>query len=298
MARKWHPIPALLASVLTVGAYAQDPANYFQPTGHPEGMGSVLEPLLPPVILGNGPRPGAGATLMAPAFSPLPAGIVGLEIADDPVRGYLWVVCEGTATAPGFIFQIDKVTMGLAGGTTPLVTNELDAGVGSPPGPDIDGLADGVAVLPSGNLLVADFNGDVLRFDDTLFEIDPMTGGATATLANFWYLDSATPGCGGCRPNTNTNVPLERIEQALGVDTSDSGIGGPGPIFIGAMQGFFGISHVTLTPGLPGTWNLVRRYATDGRIGSFTGLRSGPGDGQRPSERVLDHRRHRSRGGL
>jgi hypothetical protein len=201
---------------------------------------------------------------MAPAFNPLPAGVVGLEITDDLARGHLWLVCENSVVPSplAMIFQIDRVTMGLAAGTVPLVTDELDAGGGSPPGADIDGPTDGVAVLPSGNLLVSDFNGDVLRFDDTLFELNPGTGGATATLVNVWYLDSATPGCAGCRPNTNTNVPLQRIEQVLGVDTSGGGIGGPGPIFVGALQGFFGISHVTLTPGLPGTWNLVRRYLT------------------------------------
>jgi hypothetical protein len=209
--------------------------------------------------------------LQAPA--PLP---YGAEF--DPGRSLLWLSNE-SPTANLHLFDVRVLP------PHPVGTGFTDEGahVNAPGVAVVDGPANGLEVIVrdtpwdparrSNTLLVADYNGDLNRFDDTLYEYDPdqdvgASGGTV--IRNVWYLDSASASCPlTCRPNTNQDQPMVRVNQAQGVAARRTRPEDPPDaqeIFVtsNARQDA-DISMISVTPGSPGTWR--RRQAIASPLG-------------------------------
>jgi len=231
-----------------------------------------VPPEAPPATLsGTGARPGAGVRLMNGVAQPASWNSTGMD--HDPTRGIIFVGAQisSPATPNAHLYAVEPMAMTqyTTSNYSYIDTATLDGG--GPPGPDIAGPVNGVEVQGNGNVLITDFNGDTFRFDDTIAQIDPGTGGSTATLLSFWYLDSEN--CpSGCRANTNTDLPQNRLDQVLGITTSGGGPSGPNPVFAGsALSGPRGLYRISLVPGTPGTWSLVSRLTppTGGAVVDF-----------------------------
>ncbi|THB81537.1 MAG: hypothetical protein D3926_01630 [Desulfobacteraceae bacterium] len=108
-----------------------------------------------------------------------------------------------------------------------------------------DGNSTGVCVLPNGNLLLADYEGDLSVIDDYLFEVNPDTG----TLVNYWPLDGSTFGA-----NNNTSTDGTRIDQVV-----DVAVDPKGNVFVTSFGDNY-VYQLTLVPGMPGTWSTTAAY--------------------------------------
>jgi len=222
----------------------------------------------PPAALG--PRlPGAGVPVTGALQPPasLPYGAVF-----DPSRSLLWLSNESQG-ANLHLYDVRQLPPPQVGTG---FTNE-GAHVSAPGIAVVDGPANGLDVVVrdtpgdparrSNTLLVVDYNGDLNRFDDTLYEYDPdrdVGASGAAVIRNVWYLDSASASCPvSCRPNTNQDQPMVRVNQAQGVAARRTRPEDPPEaqeIFVtsNARQDA-DISMISVTPGNPGTWR--RRQA-------------------------------------
>jgi len=198
-----------------------------------------------PAAASPGTFPGAGTRLQGPVSPPPPAKPIG--IAYDRFRTLLWAATENSLNdGRPDLFALLPSNLSVF---TSIVLDELPC---TPAGPAvIDGWVDEVAVLDDGSLLLDDYNGDLMRFDDTLFEIDPS---APQLVRNVWYLDSSS--CPAtCRPNTNANLPQDSIGNVAGLAVRQTTIASPmQQIWIGAFVPSGFIKRVQLTPGCPGSW--------------------------------------------
>jgi hypothetical protein len=198
-----------------------------------------------PAAASPGTFPGAGTRLQGPVSPPPLSQPVG--IGYDRFRTLLWLATETSLNdqRPD-LFALLPSNLSVF---TSIVLDELPCTPGGPA--VVDGWVDEVAVLDNGNLLLDDYNGDLMRFDDTLFEIDPS---APQRVRNVWYLDSSSC-AGSCRPNTNANVPQDSIGNVAGLAVRQTTIPSPmQQIWIGAFVPSGSIKRVQLTPGCPGTW--------------------------------------------
>jgi hypothetical protein len=174
------------------------------------------------------------------------------EIVHDAARNQLWIGHNTTTAGTATITTANPAT--LAPNVPTIVVDEMDAGGGSPAGPDVDGAVTGLSLLSNGNLLCTDNQGDGLRFSDTIFEVDPTIPG----LVSFWYTNGRI--CAACRPNTNIDVPTRDLFAVSSITAS-----GGGPIFVTRAlnnRGTTVLTRVELTPGVPGTWRLLQDVPT------------------------------------
>jgi hypothetical protein len=198
---------------------------------------------------GPGTRPGAGTVLIPPTMAPTTHMS---EAGHDPVLNRMWI---GTSNAAGGVFNVVSIdlTTGMPGPN--LLLDEMDAGGGSPAGPDVDGPVDGLSVLANGNLLCTDQGGDGTRFGDTIFEIAPAGPG----LANFWYTSNRL--CTACRPNTNLDVPQRDLIGVAAISAS-GGLLMPGTdVFVARAtpdRATTTLARIELLPGQPGGWRLLQ----------------------------------------
>jgi hypothetical protein len=184
---------------------------------------------------------------------PMPGPLTHMtEASHDPAANLIWIGSANPAAGAPTIGSVNPATL-VAGPM--LVVDELDAGGGSPAGPDVDGPVDGISVTMGGTLLCADRGGDGVRFSDTLFEV----GTVAPTLLNFWYLNGRA--CASCRPNTNIDVP-QRDLFAVGAISASRGLAMPGTdVFVarGATdRGTTTLARIELLPGQPGAWRLLQ----------------------------------------
>ncbi|MGD8435886.1 MAG: M4 family metallopeptidase, partial [Syntrophobacterales bacterium] len=147
---------------------------------------------------------------------------VSLGLDYDAQRGGVWLAAED-----GYVYLIDVDAPHSTLQTIDLVGIAVAA----------DGNSDGACVLANGNILLADFNGDLTNIDDYLFEIDPNTN----TLINYWPLDGSW--------NTSTDGTF--IDTIIGVE-----IGPNGNAFVTSAFDNY-IYEIALVPGLPGSWSTV-----------------------------------------
>jgi hypothetical protein len=203
-----------------------------------------------PAPAGPGTRPGAGTVLVPPRQVPAPAAGLS-EITHDPARSLFWT----GHTTGGVLENIRSVFPDtLLPAPRTIQTDELDAGPGSPAGPDVDGPVNGLGLLASGNLLASDDLGDNVRFSDTLYEVDPTTG----ALVHFWYLNGQA--CDTCRPNTNTDLPQRHL-WTVGALSASRGDPASDPVFVARRfnnRAATVLARVRLLPGTPGSWSLVQ----------------------------------------
>jgi len=141
----------------------------------------------------------------------------------DAQRGGVWIAAED-----GHIYLVDV-------DAPHSVLKSIDlVGIAIAP----DGNSNGVCVLSNGNLLLADYNGDLgTNIDDYLFELNP----DTQTLVNYWPVDGTM----------NTSTDVTNINSVIGVE-----IGSNGHAFITSADNN-SIYEIALVPGNPGTWSTV-----------------------------------------
>lgn len=169
----------------------------------------------------------------APIFSFPSLSTSALGVDYDPVRGGLWVACE---TGNAYLHDVNDGTL--------MQTLSL-VGISLAP----DGYQDGVDVLPNGNLLFADYNGDLANIDDYLFEVDPDAG----TLVNYWPLDGTW----------NTSTDGTNIDVVI-----DVALGANGNYFVTSITDNT-IYEIALTPGSPGTWETIDTHTPPTMSGSI-----------------------------
>jgi len=204
----------------------------------------------------NGGFPNAGSVLEGP-YNPPVNVLYGLKF--DLARRWVWAGTEASMVSAGQpdIYILDHRQSFQVIST--LVTDELRSA--SSPVAQIDGPVDELALLGNGDLLCADYNGDLTRFDDTLFLLNPTS---PPTLKGVWYLDDL--GCpGSCAANGNTNNPRDRVDALAGLAVRrtfeiNASNQATQEIFVGQyMQGAV-IRQIELTPGTPGTWATRRTH--------------------------------------
>ena len=161
-----------------------------------------------------------GGTALIESFASPSTATLGLDY--DAQRGGVWVAAED-----GNIYLVDVDSPHSVLTTINLVGIAIAS----------DGNSDGVCVLSNGNLLLADYNGDLSVIDDYLFEIDP----DTQTLVNYWPVDGAM----------NTSTDGTNIDVVIGVE-----IGSNGHAFV-TSYGDNNVYEIALVPGNPGTWSTV-----------------------------------------
>jgi len=249
------------------------------------GVGLAGPPLATVRLGAPPPLPCAGTLLGSqpfPAFTQSPPDVTGLAYDRSRPGGVVWAADRNRASDP---------TQPSLFALTPTVTHAvltrivcLDSAAVTQPGiARTSGQFEGLAIVPSRagflgrrTLLATDADGDLLRFDDHLAEVDPdvpAPGAGAANLRNVWYLDSSS--CPAtCAPNTNANVPQARIDAVQFVLDLDYI---PGEAADDRHQVLLGVScrragncgaapwgwFVSLTEGTPGSW-LVRGPATGG----------------------------------
>ncbi|MBN2491531.1 MAG: hypothetical protein JXQ29_11845 [Planctomycetes bacterium] len=217
---------------------------------------AALPPTPIPTLALHGVYPNAGLVLEGPYTPPVPL-LFALKF--DAARRWTWAGTEGSMLAPARpdLYVLDHTNRMQVLST--LVTDELRAP--GAPAAQIDGPVDELALLGNGDLLCADYNGDLRRFDDTLFLLDPTGSGV---LKGVWYLDDL--GCPGvCAPSTNTNVPRDRIDAVAGLAarrTFEISLASrtTQEIYVGQYLPSAVIRQIELTPGTPGTWATRRTY--------------------------------------
>jgi hypothetical protein len=185
------------------------------------------------ILLGRLELPAAAGDLLDSFPSPITSPI-GIDY--DPVRGGVWIASESG--------QIAMVNL-----NSPYETQKILSLVGIAIASD--GYSDGVAVLPNGNLLLADYQGDLMNIDDYLFEINPDTG----TLVNYWPLDGAW----------NTSVDGTNINVVVDVE-----LGPNGNVYV-TSAGNNAVYEIGLLPGTPGYWYTVAVH-TATTVGNVVGI--------------------------
>ena len=203
-----------------------------------------------------GGYPNAGLVIDGPRTPPV-ALLYALQF--DPARRLVWAGTEASMVSAGQpdIYMLDHENTFQVLCT--IVTDEL-RGPGAPAA-QIDGPVDELTLLGNGDLLCADYNGDLKRFDDTLFLLDPASPGV---LKGLWYLDDL--GCpGSCAPNTNTNVPRDRVDAVAGLAVRrtyeiSAASRATQEIYVSQYLPSAVIRQLELTPGTPGTWATRRTY--------------------------------------
>ncbi|NJD56735.1 MAG: hypothetical protein FIA94_10075 [Nitrospirae bacterium] len=149
------------------------------------------------------------------------AGAIGLTY--DPARRGVWIIAESGQIV-------------LKAATLPYATIRAVSLVGVAIAPD--GNSDGGDVLPNGNLILADYQGDGgTTINDYLFEVDP----DTSTLVNYWPVDGSF----------NTSTDGTNIDLVIDVK-----MGPNGHAYV-TTAGNNNIYEIELQPGLPGTWRTV-----------------------------------------
>lgn len=161
-----------------------------------------------------------GGTALIESFASPSTDTLGLDY--DAQRGGVWVASED-----GNIYLVDVDLPHSVLTTINLVGIAMAS----------DGNSDGVCVLSNGNLLLADYNGDLSVIDDYLFEINP----DTQTLVNYWPVDGAM----------NTSSDGTNIDTVVGVE-----IGSNGHAFVTSAGDNY-IYEIALIPGNPGAWSTV-----------------------------------------
>ena len=202
--------------------------------------------------------PNAGLVVTGPYVPPVN---VLYALQYDPLYRWVWAGGEASLISTG---QPDLFILDQNNGfqvLSTIVTDEL-RGPGALQA-QIDGPVDEIALLGDGCLLCADYNGDLSRFDDTLFMLDPSNPGV---LKGVWYLDDL--GCpGSCVANTNTNVPQDRVDAVAGlalrrtyaITASNQA---SQEIYVSQFLPSALIRQIELTPGTPGTWATRRVYVS------------------------------------
>lgn len=210
-----------------------------------------------------GPLPGAGQQFGPTVIPPVP---LLYALQHDPARRFVWAGTEASRLTAGLgdLYLLDH-TRGYSV-ITSLVTDELQApGVNAP---QIDGPINELALLGNGELLCADFNGDLTRFDDTIFLLDVQSP-PSPVLNGVWYVDDL--GCpGNCAVNGNTNTPKDRIDFLAGLAVRRTyGITATNQsrqqIFVGQYLPTSFVREIELTPGTaggPGTWATRRMHVS------------------------------------
>jgi hypothetical protein len=184
--------------------------------------------------------PSAGLALPAAAgdlldsFSSPVGSPIGIDY--DPVRGGVWIASESG--------QIARVGINSPYETQKVLSLAGIAVAG-------DGSSTGVAVLPNGNLLLADFQGDLAAIDDYLFEVNPDTG----TLVNYWPLDGAG----------NTSINGTNIDSVIDVE-----LGPNGNAYVTSANNN-AVYEIGLLPGMPGAWYTVAVH-TATTVGNALGI--------------------------
>jgi hypothetical protein len=243
----------------------------------------------------TGPFPGAGRILGGQPQPTFPHPIATfpdcLEMAYDRSRGLLWGGDEN---------RLYSTVWPSLWSLTPTIPHQLvnarvcmnSACVSNPGVPVTSSQFTGISIVPSRSgfngrrtLLCSDFNGDLNRFDDHLVEIDPdipTPVSGTANVLNVWYLDSGS--CpASCRPSTNVDVPQNRADPVLGVESFDYVPGEPvsGRRFVFLISACMDFrtgscsaqvpwgSLVALTPGCPGTWTRIGSLGTSVPVAPF-----------------------------
>jgi len=240
-----------------------------------------------------GPLPGAGRVLLGPIPN---VNASCIEVEHDPGRGLLWYATE--AVGAGLVGANPEDLSVLV----QIPTGALDCNGDMVP--DVTGAFTGLTAIcpeapgPSARLLGTDFNGDLSRFDDSCFLIDPLlppSGGpypmqGSARLLSVWYLDSAS--CpSSCRPNTNADSPQNRIDQALAVSASNVTLGpggNTGDLFVAGNLSTV-LHRVSLSTGCPGSWRLLQTVTSP--IGG-TGVSGMSFDPELQSYWMTDYGRH------
>ncbi len=223
--------------------------------------GRIGSPVPPPRSGGLGVDngyPNAGLVIEGPRIPPVN---VLFALQYDPVRRWVWAGTEASSLSAGQpdIYILDHLNQFQVLST--LMTDEL-RGLGATSA-QIDGPVDEMTLLGNGDLLCADFNGDLTRFDDTLFLVDPSSPNV---LKGVWYLDDM--GCpGSCAANTNTNVPRDRVDYVAGLavrhtNAITSTNQSTQEIFVSQYLVSAVIRQIELTPGTPGTWATRRTYTS------------------------------------
>jgi hypothetical protein len=239
------------------------------------------------------PLPGAGRVLLGPIPN---VNVSCIEVAYDPGRELLWYATEVAGAGLAAANPEDLSVL------VQVPTSGLDCNGDLVP--DVTGALTGLTTIcpetsgPGARLLGTDFNGDLSRFDDSCFLIDPTlppSGGpypmqGSARLLSVWYLDSA--GCAAtCRPNTNADSPQNRIDQVLAVSASSVTIGpggSTGDLFVAGN--FSTVLHrVSLSAGCPGSWRLLQTVPSP--IGG-TGVSGMSFDPELQSYWLTDYGRH------
>ena len=177
--------------------------------------------------------PAAAGDLLDSFPSPI-AQPLGIDY--DPVRGGVWIASESG--------QIARVSL-----NSPYETQKVLSLVGIAIAGD--GYSDGVAVLPNGNLLLADYQGDLVNIDDYLFEINPDTG----ALVNYWPLDGAW----------NTSINGTNINEVIDVE-----LGPNGNVYVTSASNN-AVYEIGLLPGMPGAWYTVAVH-TATTVGNVLGI--------------------------
>ena len=147
--------------------------------------------------------------------------IHSLGLAYDPSRNGVWLAAED-----GNIYMFDTVSHATVK-TITLVGKVMSS----------NGDTNGVEVLSNGNLLLADYNGDLATIDDYIFEFNP----DTETMVNYWPLDG----------DMNTSTDGTNINQVI-----DVAKGSNGHTYVTSAADN-NIYEIALVNGNPGTWSTV-----------------------------------------
>jgi len=251
------------------------------------GIGLAGPPLQRLFDLDPTPLPPAGtilATQAQPVFPPSvsPPDPAGLAFDSSRQGGIVWATDQNRTWDPNQP-SLFAITASVPHVLLTTIVLKDSACISNPGVPVTSGHVNGISMVPSRvgfceprTILGSDFNGDLQRFDDNLFEIDPDVPApvaGTANLRNVWYLDSGS--CPTlCRPNTNSNVPQARIDPVnlvvnMGYIPGETG-DGRRQVLLGSMCGDYRVlgcrpantilNFCELTEGSPGSWRILARY--------------------------------------
>jgi hypothetical protein len=176
-----------------------------------------------------------GATLLYDID--LDASIIGIDY--DPIREGIWLAREGD----GVIYLVDKDD-GAIMQEIPLADNGIIT----------DAKYEGISVLPNGNILLSDLNGDDnITIENYLIEINPND----STIVNYWPTEGAM----------NTSTDGSFITSTVGIAISETGT-----VIIGSGNYADPIYEISLTPGLPGTWETVATHEKPASVKKAMGI--------------------------
>lgn len=170
----------------------------------------------------------SGKSKADPLYSFQCPGPSNVGIDYDPVRGGYWL-----ATEQSHVYLVDPDD-----GMVILDIDMIGKVIAS------DGDQNGIDVLPSGNLLFTDYNGDLATIDDYIFEFDP----ETETMVNYW-------------PTSNTyNTSTDGTEVNNIIDVA---MGSDGFVYATSSVDNF-IYKLQLVPGMPGSWSTIATINAQG----------------------------------